>query len=113
MEQLTIIILILVALVAIVYLPNLLVKRTAKKIIRLMQMNNALDPKSARSPYEMNVLEQRPLINRIIGTRDYKPQALDVLIKMNIVKTTDDERIYLSEEELSLSPFAPKTQRLY
>jgi hypothetical protein len=43
--------------------------------------------------------------------RDYKPYALTALMNAGVVKTTEDGKLYLSEEKLSastLSRYAPR-----
>jgi hypothetical protein len=40
-------------------------------------------------------------MERIMKPRDYKPYALQILIKQGVLCQTEDGRLYLSEEKLN------------
>lgn len=41
------------------------------------------------------------MLERMMRRRDYKPQALDALMQIGVVKVTEDGKLYLSEEKLA------------
>jgi hypothetical protein len=45
------------------------------------------------------------MLERMMRRRDYKPQALDALMQMGVVKVTEDGKLYLSEEKLAETGF--------
>ena len=66
-------------------------KKACDFIIQDLKEKKALDPASAvELPYAKS-----PLIN--IGLRDYRPRALDELMKSNVVRMLEGGRYYLRE----------------
>ncbi len=67
------------------------VKKACDMIIRDLKEKKALDPASAvELPYAKS-----PLIN--IGLRDYRPRALEELVKCDTVRMQEGGRYYLRE----------------
>jgi len=81
-------------------IPNLLVRRAALQIIKIFREQNATDSKTARTIDELG-LRPLSLMQRMTRRRDYKPHALNALMQAEIIKTTEDGRLYLSEERLA------------
>lgn len=71
-------------------------------MIKIFRRNSALDKKSAKSIDELG-LRPRGFTERLMHTRDFKPYALEALVKAGIVKGTADGRLYLIEEQLAIS----------
>lgn len=66
-------------------------KKACDFIVQDLKEKKALDPASAvELPYAKS-----PLIN--IGLRDYRPRALDELMKSNVVRMLEGGRYYLRE----------------
>ncbi|PKN68693.1 MAG: hypothetical protein CVU54_13755 [Deltaproteobacteria bacterium HGW-Deltaproteobacteria-12] len=66
-------------------------KKASDFIIRDLREKKALDPASAVAlPYTKSQLLH-------IGLKDYRPQALQELIKHDVVGTIEGERYYLNE----------------
>jgi hypothetical protein len=86
---------------------NLLMKRALKNVIKMFRTGQAFSPETAKHRDELG-LKQRSFIH--IGARDYKPMVLQLLQRSSIVHTTEDGRIYLSEEALSASNFEKRTK---
>jgi hypothetical protein len=85
------------------FVPQFLVMIAAKKIIRNLRNTQTTNPVSAKFPKDIGI-QQLSRIQRIIKIRrDDRPKALDELISSGIIKTTEDGRIYLSEERLLLT----------
>jgi hypothetical protein len=66
-------------------------KKACEFIIRDLQEKKAFDPASAvKLPYAKS-----PTIH--IGLRDYRPRALDVLMKQDVVRMMEGDVYYLRE----------------
>jgi hypothetical protein len=74
-----------------------------RNVILRFRRKGAISPAKATTLYELG-LEQRDFLHRMGRTRDYKPQALRLLSQKNVVRATEDGRVYLSEDELRDSP---------
>ena len=87
-------------LVVLVVVPRWLVRRAAKQVIKIFRRQNATDSKSARTVDELG-LRPPSFLQRMGRLRDYKPHALDALMRAGIVQVTENGKLYLSEEKLS------------
>ena len=101
-DTLMVIILIIVFIVVALVLPQFLVMRSVPKVIRIFRQNNAVGAKNAK-PIEELGLKQRSVIENMLRRRDYKPRSLQLLISANIVQMTEDGKLYLDEESLSMT----------
>ena len=103
MENVIIIVLIVVlALLALFVIPQWRLRRATRQVIRIFMELNATSVKNAKTIDELG-LRPRGRLEGMLRTRDYKPYALDALWKAEIVQTTEDGRLYLSEERLIAS----------
>lgn len=67
-------------------------KRACEFIIRDLKEKKAFDPASAvELPYA-----KEKMLN--VGLRDYRPKALEELIRQDVVRTLEGGRYYLKEE---------------
>jgi hypothetical protein len=82
-------------------LPQLLYKKAIRQVIKIFKRNNAFTADSARTPKDLG-LAQRGWIQNLGRTRDYKPRALQMLIDYDIVRKTEDDRVYLVKEKLAM-----------
>lgn len=71
-------------------------------MIAIFRQNSALDKKTARTIDELG-LKPRGFTERMFHRRDFKPHAMDALVKAGIIKGTDDGRLYLAEDALMAS----------
>ena len=101
-DTLMVIILIIVFVVVALVLPQFLVMRSAPKVIRIFREKDAVGEKKAKAMEELG-LKQRSMIENVLKRRDYKPRALQLLISANVVQMTEDGRLYLDEESLSMT----------
>jgi hypothetical protein len=100
---LVIIVLILILLVLGLYvIPRWRIKRAVRQVIGIFRQHNALDKKTAKTIDELG-LRPRGYIESMLHTRDFKPHALDGLIRLGIVKSTEGGRLYLVEDALMAS----------
>ena len=82
-----------------VVVPRWLVKRAVMQVIKIFRNQNATDSKNARTIDELG-LRAPGMLQKMGRRRDYKPQALGVLVQAEIVQVTEDGKFYLSEEKL-------------
>jgi hypothetical protein len=94
------IVLIILMGVGLFLLPSLLVRRAISKVIAVFQKHGALGPDRAKTLDELG-LKPLGLLDRMTRMRDYKPYALQALMKAEVVRRTEDGRLYLSEESLA------------
>ena len=80
-------------------IPRWRLKRAIRQVITIFRQNNALDKKTAKTIDELG-LRPRGFVERMLYTRDFKPHALDGLLKAGIIKGTEDGRLYLVEDKL-------------
>lgn len=73
-----------------------------RQVIRIFRQNSALDKKSAKTIDELG-LRPRGFAEGMFHGRDFKPYALDSLVKAGIIKSTDEGGLYLVEETLTAS----------
>ena len=81
-------------------IPRWLIRRAARQVIKIFRAQNATESKNARTIDELG-LRPPGVMERMMRRRDYKPQALNALMQMGVVKVTEDGKLYLSEEKLA------------
>ena len=81
-------------------LPRMRVKRAVNQVVAIFEHNNALDVRSARTIDELG-LRPPTFLQSMIRMRDFKPYALQVLMKAEVVLQTDGGRLYLSQDRLA------------
>lgn len=92
-------ILIMLLLLAIAYFgTGILVKRATRAVIKTFRDNQALTPENARALEEMGFKGRSFL--QFKAFRDYKPAALQFLMRHNVIQATEEGKFYLSEEVL-------------
>ncbi len=97
-----IILVVVFALLAMFVIPQWRLRRAIRQVIRIFREHNAIGVKDARTVDELGLRPRRMLEGMLKG-RDYKKYALDALMKAEIVQTTKDGRLYLSEDKLIAS----------
>lgn len=87
-----------IALIATWYLlPRFLVRRAMFKVVRIFREHNAVSRDSARTAEELGI-NKRQLLRL---TRDYQPLAIQLMMRLDVIQTTNDGKLYLSENKLS------------
>lgn len=84
------------SLLLIFFVSTFMFRRAITFIIKFLRNRNALRPEEGINRDEFGIKPQHILFRK----RDYRPQALQFLNNVGIVKDTDDGKIYLSEEKL-------------
>ncbi len=88
-----------VLLVVSVVLSRWKVKNAMRQVVRAFREENTTTSRSARTVGELGLSPQGRMAGMFKG-RDYKPHALSMLMKADIVLTTEDGKLYLSEDKL-------------
>jgi hypothetical protein len=81
------------------YIRTFLTKRAVFKVIEIFYQHNALGMNGAKTPHELG-LERPDFFQRMTRLRDYKQNALQILIKEGIILENEDGRLYMVEEKL-------------
>ena len=96
---LIIFILFIVLLMVLAYFgSSFLMKRALKTVIKMFRDHNATTPETAQFTQDMGMKKQGLFQTR--GLRDYRPMAVQFMLKHDILLTTDEGKLYLSEEAL-------------
>jgi hypothetical protein len=101
-DTLFLVALIIAGIIVVIFVPRFFLKRAFTKVIEIFRYHNATTNKNARTIAELG-LNPPSWSERIFRMRDYKPQALDLLRRADIVQETEDGRLYLSEDNLASS----------
>ena len=94
-----IVVIVALALLALFIIPQWRLRRATRQVIQIFKEYNAMDVKNAKTIDELG-LRPRGRLEGMLRTRDYKPHALSSLLTAEIVQTTEDGRLYLSEDRL-------------
>jgi hypothetical protein len=86
-----------------------LMKRAIAAVVKKFREHNALEPFTAMTLEELGLKSTRLL--EIRGLRDYKPTALQLLIRNEIIQVTEGDRLFLSEDALSRTSLERKNSR--
>ena len=98
-EAFLVILLLALVVVGMFVLPKWRMNRVISQVIQIFREHSAFSIKSARTGDELGFRRQG-MMEGILTRRDYKRYALMALIKAEIIQTTEDGRLYLSEERL-------------
>jgi hypothetical protein len=99
-RSLVILVMIMLLLITLAFLGStFLMKRALKQVILILRHGQALSPQTAKTEAELGF--KRKGIFEIRGLRDYKPSAMQLLIRQEIIGVTEDGRIFLSEDNLA------------
>ncbi len=87
-------------IVALIMIPKFMIRRAIRQVIAIMRHYGAMGRDRARTQGEMG-LNPPDFMARITSLRDYKPQALQILINQGAVVSTEDGKLYMDEQKLS------------
>jgi flagellar basal body-associated protein FliL len=94
-----IMILVILLLLAIAFLgTSFMTRRAVKAVIRMFRDAQAFTPQNAMTAEQIGFRSKSFL--QFKAFRDYKPAALQFLMKNEIVQVTEDGRLFMSEEAL-------------
>ena len=101
-STLFIIIIVVIAILGLFVIPRFMMKRATNHVLKIFRQHYATSVKSARTVEELG-LKPRTFMEGMFRNRDYKPHALQLLMKSEIIQMTEDGKLYLSEERLASS----------
>jgi len=99
-NALFILILVILALLGFFVLPRMRMKRAVSQVVAIFERNNALDLRSAKTIDELG-LRPPTFLEGMMRMRDFKPYALQILMKADVVRHTDGGRLYLLQDKLA------------
>jgi len=82
------------------FLSARMTRRAIGKVIGIFQKQNAIGPQRARTVDELG-LTPPTLTEKFTRMRDYRQNALSILIKTGIVQITAEGKLFLPEEKLA------------
>jgi hypothetical protein len=80
-------------------IPRILLRRAISQVISIFRRSHSLCSESPKTVDELGLAPQS-LMNRLFKLRDYKPYALQFLVKAGIVRQTEGGKLCLAEEKL-------------
>ena len=83
------------------YLSTLMFKRALRQVLKMFRDHEAVSLEKAAYADELG-MKKKGFIS-FNTWRDYKPNAIDLLIKNDIVKVTEEGKLFLSEDKLAAS----------
>ncbi len=97
------VVIVVLFLVVAFYVSRLLFYRAVRQVVFLFRKRGATSPKSATTLEDLG-LAGGGLRDRLFKPRDYRPYALRLLAQANIIRETEEGKVYVSEAELERSP---------
>ncbi len=97
---LLVLLIIILAILGFFVLPQIRIRRAIKQVVAILERNNALDARSAKTIDELR-LRPRTFLEGIGRIRDFKPYALQILMDAEVVCQTDGGRLYLLQDKLA------------
>ena len=82
------------------FLSARMTKRAVGQVIAIFQKYDAIGIRQAKTVNEMG-LTPPSLMDRFTRMRDYKQNALTILMKADIVQTTEEGKLFISGQKLS------------
>jgi hypothetical protein len=97
---LLVLLIIILAILGFFVLPQIRIRRAIKQVVAILERDNALDARSAKTIDELR-LRPRTFLEGIGRIRDFKPYALQILMDAEVVCQTDGGRLYLLQDKLA------------
>jgi len=101
-DILLLILMVVVGLAVLIFVPRWFMMRAFPKVLQIFREYNAINERNAKTVDELG-LRPPTFVQRLTKVRDYKPQALNILMRADIVQVTEDGKLYLSEDKLASS----------
>ncbi len=98
-EVLLIIVFIIIAFGGGLYIRTFLTRKAILRVIEIFYEHNALGTNGAKTVQELG-LEGSDFLQRMTRPRDYKQNALQILIKEGIITVNENGKLYMVEEKL-------------
>ncbi|MDH4067840.1 MAG: hypothetical protein OEU97_02780 [Dehalococcoidia bacterium] len=92
--------LVILAILGFWVLPRIRIKRAVNQVVAIFERNSALDVRSAKTIDELG-LRPPTFMEGMLRMRDFKPYALQILMRTEVVRQTDGGRLYLLQDKLA------------
>ena len=99
-SSILVIFIVLGGIAAALFISARMTKRAVGKVIAIFQEKNAIGTQQAKTVNELGLTPPN-LMDRFTRMRDYKQNALGILVKANIVQTTEEGKLFISAEKLA------------
>ena len=90
---------VIIAALGLFVIPRFRMKRAVVQVIQIFRQHSALNEKNARTIDELG-LRPRTMMEGMMKGRDFRPYALQALMKAEAILTTEEGKLYLSEDKL-------------
>ncbi len=80
-------------------IPNLLLRQAVSQVLDIFRQSHSLCSESPKTANELGLVPPS-LVGRLFKRRDYKPYALQLLIKSGMVRLTREGKMCLLENKL-------------
>jgi hypothetical protein len=101
-ETTTLIVLAVLTVFILFVLPQIMLRLAISSVLRTFRQSKAVGAENARTIDELG-LRPKSLMQAIFRGKQYKTTALLVLRNARVIESTEDDKLYLSEENLSRS----------
>ena len=92
--------LLLIFVVIWLVVPGWLVRRAMPAVIKIFRTKNAVGIQNAKTAQELG-LQPKSFVRRLFGRRDYKPKALEFLLRYYVVLVTEDGKLYITDSSIA------------
>ncbi len=97
-----IILIVILFVMSVIFIPYWLTMHAVPKVIKAFRHKNAVGEKSAMTIEELE-LKPKSIFRRLYTRRDYSQNALQFLIRADVVDITEEGKFFLNEEKLMFS----------
>jgi hypothetical protein len=97
-----IVLIVILFILSVLFLPYWLTIRTVPRVIRQFRQKNAVGENNAMTIDELE-LKPKSIFRRMFTRRDYSQNALQFLIRADVVDITEEGKFFLNEEKLMFS----------
>lgn len=97
-----IVLIVILFILSVLFLPYWLIMRSVPKVIRAFRQKNAVGENNAMTIEELE-LKPKSIFRRMFTRRDYSQNALQFLIRADVVDITEEGKFFLNEEKLMFS----------
>jgi hypothetical protein len=99
-SSILVILIVLGGIVFALFISARMTKRAVGQVVAIFQKHNAIGIRQAKTVNELG-LTPPSLMDRFTRMRDYKQNALSILMKADVVQTTEEGKLFISEEKLA------------
>jgi len=99
-SSILVIFIVLGGIAAALFLSARMTKRAVGQVIAIFEKHNAVGIQQAKTVNELGLTPPN-LMDRFTRMRDYKQNALSILMKADIVQTTEEGKLFISAQKLA------------